>query len=108
MTDMTGIPTKTTRVSAGGYTFEILQVEHVYHASTLTTFQVDSSGTHVVHLPTAGQTGITPTIAATAATPTDSPHNYGKKVSIPAASATGTYTLVIRHAGEAGGFKNDL
>ena len=108
MTDMTGIPTGTTRVSAWGYTFEILRVEHVYHASTLTTFQVDATGMAVTHLETAGQTVITPTIASSAATPSDSPHNVGKKVSIPANSATGTYTLVIRHAGEAGGYKGDL
>jgi hypothetical protein len=108
MTDMTGIPVRTTRVSADGTTFEILTCEHVYHASTLTTFQVDATATAVVHLVTPGQTVITATIASGAATPTDSPHNFGKKLSIPANSATGTYTLVVRHAGEAGGFKNDL
>jgi hypothetical protein len=108
MTDLTYKPTKTTRVSADGFTYELLEVEHVYHASLVTAVQVDTSAAAAVHLPTAGQTFVTVTLAATGATPTDAPHSFGKKATIPATSATGSYTFVIRHAGEAGGFKNDL
>jgi hypothetical protein len=105
MTDLTYVPTKTTRVSADGFTFELLEVEHVYHASLVTAVQVDTSAAAAVHLPTAGQTFVTVTLASTGATVV---HAFGKKATIPATSATGTYTFVIRHAGEAGGYKNDL
>jgi hypothetical protein len=105
MTDLTYQPTKTTRVSAGGFTFELLEVEHIYHASLVTAVQVDTSAVAAVHLPTSGQTAVTVTLAATGATVVKS---FGKKATIPATSATGTYTFVIRHAGEAGGYKADL
>jgi hypothetical protein len=109
MTDVTYVPTKTTRVSADGFTFELLEVDHIYHASLVTAVQVDTSAAAAVHLPTAGQTFVTVTLAATGASPTNpAQKSFGKKATIPATSATGTYTFVIRHAGEAGGFKNDL
>jgi hypothetical protein len=108
MTDVTYMPTHTTRVSANGFTFELLEVDHIYHASLVTAVQVDTTAVSAVHLPRAGQTVATITLAAAGATPGDAPHSFGKKATIPATSATGTYTFVIRHAGEAGGFKNDL
>lgn len=111
MADLTHVPTRTTRVSAGGYTYEIVDIEHTYRGSEATTFEVDVSASNAVHLPTAGQTAVTVTFDGTAESVSPegtSRSYYSKTVSIPSTSASGTYTFVIRHAGEAGGFKNDL
>ncbi len=103
MADITHVPFATTRVSTLGYTFEIVEVAHTYRASEATVIEVDPSASHAVHVPTAGQTAVTVTFDSSADTST-----FGKTLSIPATSATGNYTFVIRHAGEAGGYKGDL
>jgi hypothetical protein len=113
MADLTHKPFSGTRVTAEGFTFEIVEVRHTYRVAggEATTFEVDPSASHAVHLPKAGQTAVTVTFDGTAENLSDPGSNvvsYGKTVSIPSTSASGDYTFVIRHAGEAGGFKNDL
>jgi hypothetical protein len=97
------LPTSTTRVSAGGYTFEIITVTHTYHASNDSAVEVDASAIDARHLPTAGQTYV----AVSLDTSTDSTL-WTKTITLTDTSASGEYTFVVRHAGEAGGFKGDL
>ena len=103
MAGVTHIPTSTTRVSAGGFTYEFITVTHTYHASLDTLIEVDSSAVSASHIPTAGQTRVNPTLDSSSDTTT-----YTKTVTLLDTSASGDYTFCIRHAGEAGGFKNDL
>ncbi len=97
------LPSTTTRVSANGYTYEIITVNHTYHATEDTIVEVDASAQAAVHLPTAGQTVVTLTLDSSADTSL-----FTKSVTLLDTSATGIYTFVIRHAGEAGGYKGDL
>ena len=70
--------------------------DFVHNFNVAQTFNVEQSVTTVVHVTTAGQTAITPTIATSGQTGI-------KVVTIPTASATGTYTLIMRHTGSAAG-----
>jgi hypothetical protein len=110
MADLTHVPFRVTRVSAHGSTYEICEIAHTYRSSEATTFEVDASAVSAKHLETAGQTAVTVTFDGTAAeiSPEGTSRTYyGKTVSIPATSASGNYVIVVRHAGECGGFKSD-
>ncbi len=91
----------------GGNAYSIFQFDHVKLAGGSTVaVELDASVIACYHIPSAGQTAVTVTLDATADTTL-----WTKTASIPSDSASGTYTLVARHAGSAasvGGYKGDL
>jgi hypothetical protein len=103
MADIIHVPFRTTRVTAHGYTYEILEIAHTYRSAEATVVEVDASVISAKHLESSGQTAVTITLDSSTDTTL-----WTKTVSIPATSASGNYVVVLRHAGEAGGFKGDL
>ena len=88
-----------------GNAYTIFSVDHIVEvaASNDIAVELDPSVISCIHIPSAGQTAVTVTLDAAPAEFPASGQSRGwtKTASFPAESATGTYTLVARHAGSA-------
>jgi hypothetical protein len=88
----------------GGNAFTIFTINHVQLAGgSDINIELDGSVVSAKHLEEAGQTVVTITVDADPANIPASGQRQGwsKTVSFPSESATGTYTIVCRHAGSA-------
>lgn len=81
-----------------GNHFQLFQINHTNGSST-SIVKVDQSAVAVAHVPTSGQTAVT----ATLTTESGDAANGVKTATVPSGSATGAYTVCVRHTGSAAG-----